>query len=108
MQAREAKVGVVLADSPKYPLLADLTSDFVYLRLQDARAEIETGYEPVELDGWAKLARSWERGGEPEQFPLVTSGGEKLPSRDVFVYFINGAKERAPAAAEALIRRLSE
>jgi len=107
-QARKANVGIVLADSPKYPLLADLTSDFVYLRLQDAQSEIETGYSPKALDKWAALARSWVRGDEPDEFPLVAPKGDKLQAREVFVYFINGAKERAPAAAEALIRRLSE
>ena len=107
-QARKTNVGIVLADSPKYPLLADLTSDFVYLRLQDAQAEIETGYPSTALDKWAALARSWARGDEPIEFPLVASKGCEIQARDVFVYFINGAKERAPAAAEALIRRLSE
>jgi uncharacterized protein YecE (DUF72 family) len=108
VQARKANIGIVLADTPKYPLLADLTSDFVYLRLQDAQAEIETGYPSSALDKWAALVRSWARGGEPENIPLVASKGVELQARDVFVYFINGAKERAPAAAEALIRRLSE
>ena len=107
-QAGKANVGIVLADSSKYPLLADLTTDFVYLRLQDAQAEIETGYSAKALDKWAALARSWERGDEPNEFPSVAPEGGKFASRDVFIYFINGAKERAPAAAEALIRRLSE
>jgi uncharacterized protein YecE (DUF72 family) len=107
-QARKANVGIVLADSAKYPLLADLTSDLVYLRLQDAQAEIETGYSARALDKWTALVRSWARGDEPEGLPLVAPKGRKLASRDVFVYFINGAKERAPAAAEAVIRRLSE
>jgi hypothetical protein len=39
-QACKANVAIVLADTPKYPLIAELTSDFVYLRLQDAKAEI--------------------------------------------------------------------
>jgi uncharacterized protein YecE (DUF72 family) len=103
LQARKANVAVVLADTPKYPLIADLTSDFVYLRLQDAKAEIETGYGSEDLQNWAMLARSWEKGEEPEQFPLLAPRGRPRQSRDVFVYFINGAKERAPAAAEAMI-----
>jgi uncharacterized protein YecE (DUF72 family) len=106
LQARKANIAIVLADTPKYPLLADVTSDFVYLRLQDAKAEIETGYVSAELDTWATLARTWEQGDEPTQFPIIAAKGEKRSSRDVFVYFINGAKERAPAAAEALIQRL--
>ncbi len=108
LQARKANIGVVLADNPKYPLIADITSDFVYLRLQDANAEIETGYGPEPLKMWAKLARAWESGGETEQFPLFAPCGKPRKSRDVFVYFINGAKERAPAAAEAMIDILSK
>ena len=108
LQSRNASVAVVLADTPKYPLIADLTSDFVYLRLQEANAEIETGYGVQELQNWAKLARSWEKGLEPELLPLHALQGSPLQSRDVFVYFINGAKERAPAAAEAMINILSK
>lgn len=108
LQVRKANIAVVLADTPKYPLLADLTSDFVYLRLQDANAEIETGYGPEALDMWAKLARSWGSGEEPEQFSLLAPRGEPRKSRDVFIYFINGAKERAPAGAEAMISIVSK
>lgn len=108
LQVRKANVAVVLADKPKYPLIADLTSDFVYLRLQDASAGIGTGYELANLQNWATLARSWEKGGEPEQFPLLAPRGKPRKPRDVFVYFINGAKERAPAAAETMIGILSK
>jgi uncharacterized protein YecE (DUF72 family) len=106
-QARKANVAVVLADTPKYPLIADLTSDLLYLRLQDAQAEIETGYPSKALENWGVLARSWEQGDEPDAFPLIASKGSNRKSRDVFIYFINGAKERAPAAAEAMIQILS-
>lgn len=108
LQVRKANIAVVLADTPKYPLIADLTADFVYLRLQDAKAEIETGYGAEALEKWAALARAWEKGEEPKQFPLFAPPGKPHKSRDVFVYFINGAKERAPAAAEAFIRILSK
>jgi uncharacterized protein YecE (DUF72 family) len=107
-KARNANVGIVLVESQKAPPIVDLTSDFLYFRLQNAQAEIETGYPSKALDKWAALAQLWARGEEPEEFPLVAPKGRKRTSRDVFVYFINGAKERAPAAAEALIRRLSE
>lgn len=107
-QARKAGVAVVLADSQKYPLIADLTADFVYARLQDAKADVETGYSAKAIKNWATLAKGWEGGEEPEQFPLATPKGKPLKSRDVFIYFINGAKERAPAAAEALIKLLKK
>jgi uncharacterized protein YecE (DUF72 family) len=106
-QARAADMAVVLADSPKYPLLADVTSDFVYLRLMDAQAEIETGYGAEALDKWAGLAKAWERGEEPNQFKRLAVAPAPKKPRDVFVYFIAGAKERNPAAAEAMIKRLS-
>jgi uncharacterized protein YecE (DUF72 family) len=105
-QVRKANIAVVLADSEKYPLVADLSADFVYARLQEAKAEVETGYDARALGTWTTLAKAWERGEEPDQFPLAAPKGKPLKSRDIFVYFINGAKERAPAAAEALIRRL--
>lgn len=107
-QVRKAGVAVVLADSQKYPLIADFGADFVYARLQDAKADVETGYNPKALKTWAALARAWEGGEETDQFPLAALKGKPLKSRDVFIYFINGAKERAPAAAEALIRLLKK
>jgi uncharacterized protein YecE (DUF72 family) len=105
-QARAADVAVVLADSQKYPLLADVTSDFVYLRLQDTQAEIETGYSADDLERWTKLAKVWERGEEPKEFPRLGEKPAPKKPRDVFVYFIAGAKERNPAAAEAMIKVL--
>jgi len=107
-QIRKANIAVVLADSEKYPLIADLSADFVYARLQNAKADVQTGYSTKALETWATLAKAWERGEEPEQFPLAATKGKPLKSRDIFIYFINGAKERAPAAAEALIKRLKK
>ena len=51
------------------------------------------GYTPKAIKSWADKAHEWEKG-----------AGKK--KRDVFVYMISGAKERAPAAAKALIERL--
>ena len=106
-QARAANVAVVVADSAKYPLLADVTSDFAYLRLQDTQAEIETGYNAQALQRWTKLAKAWEQGEEPNELPRIATESALNKPRDVFVYFIAGAKERNPAAAEAMIKLLS-
>lgn len=108
LQARKANVAMVIADKPKYPLIADLTSDFVYLRLQNAEAEIDTGYGVEDLQKWATLARQWETGRGTEQLPLNAPLSKPRKSYDVFFYFINGAKERAPVAAEAIIKILSK
>lgn len=106
---RARNVAVVVADSPDYPQIADVTADFVYARLQDAHADIETGYAAVALDDWAERARLWERGDAPEGLrTLAPSHAKPAPEkRDCFLYFINGAKVRAPAAAQALLARLN-
>ncbi len=103
--AREAGAAVVFADGEGRPVIADLTADFAYARLMDAREDIETGYDDAALDLWATVAKEWEAGRPPEGIDLLTPPAETGP-RDVFVFMINGAKVRAPAAAQALISRL--
>jgi uncharacterized protein YecE (DUF72 family) len=90
---REAGVAVILADSPKYPAFEDAAEagPSIYARLQNAQSEIEQGYPDAELDRWAGRVREWSEAG-----------------RDVFTFFINGAKERAPAAAMTLIGKLAD
>jgi uncharacterized protein YecE (DUF72 family) len=105
--ARKYAAAVVLTDSPNYPQLADLTTDFVYLRLMRAESARETGYAPEVLDAYAACAQAWAAGGQPQGVPLVEAGAEAQDvPRDVFVFVINGAKERAPKAATELLRRL--
>lgn len=104
--ARRAGVAIVFADGPKRPMLADLTTDFAYARLQDAREEVETGYDDEALDRWADLARAWETGRDPQDLPHAGPPAPPCAGRDVFVFMINGAKVRAPAAARALLGRL--
>jgi uncharacterized protein YecE (DUF72 family) len=106
--ARSHGLPTVFTDSPKYPSFADITGDFVYARLMRSESEIATGYGDAALDAWAKRARIWSEGGEPEDLPRVgPAEADRAKARDVFIYFINGAKERAPAAAMALLSRLS-
>jgi uncharacterized protein YecE (DUF72 family) len=112
--ARKAGVATVFADSDDYPSFADLTAGFVYARLMRTQPELDTGYPAAALDAWTERARTWARGGEPDDLPRVepaAPSAKKTPEkdhapRDVFLYFISGAKERAPAAAMALIERL--
>lgn len=104
--ARENGIAIVYADSAKYPAIADLSGDLVYARLQNAAAEEPAGYPPAELDLWAKRATDWGKGLSPKDLALVAKARPKSP-RAVFVYMINGAKERAPAAAMALIERVN-
>ena len=106
--ARKYRAAVVFTDSPKFPSFANLTTDFVYLRLMNARSEVATGYAPEVLAALAACAKTWADGGEPTGLPRI-AGDAQAPAcapRDVFVFMINGAKERAPAAATGLIERL--
>lgn len=104
--ARRYQVATVFTDSPKHPSFADATGDFVYARLMCSDASIATGYAPAALDAWAARACTWADGGDPEDLPRVLPAAAQTAPRDVFVYFINGAKERAPHAALALLQRL--
>lgn len=106
--ARRHQIATVFTDSPDYPSYADVTSDFVYARLMDARGDIDTGYGKPELKQWAARAASWRDGGQPGDLPYAGKAGDGAKARDVFVYFINGAKERAPAAAMALLAALAK
>lgn len=103
---REHSVAVVLVDSEKHPLIADVTTDFVYLRLQRTSEKVKTGYKPADLDTWAKRAQSWANGGAPDDLPRIAQPTRETRKREVFVYMIAGAKVRAPAAAMALLERV--
>lgn len=86
--ARRHKVAIIHADHADFPAIDEPTADFAYARLMRSESAVESGYKPAALDKWAKQAKGWAKRG------------------DAFVYFIAGAKERAPAAARALIERL--
>jgi len=103
---RDFSVAVVLAEHDTYPLIADVSADFVYCRLQKGDETLKQGYPPKALDQWAKRAETWAKGGEPKDLPRIDKKSAATKSRDVFVYFIREAKVRAPAAAMALIERL--
>jgi uncharacterized protein YecE (DUF72 family) len=105
--ARAAGVALVYADSADYPAIADVTGDFVYARLENAVEAEPAGYTPAALDGWAETARGWAQGRQPEGLPYASDETPAERPRETFVFFINGAKVRAPHGAMALIERLS-
>jgi uncharacterized protein YecE (DUF72 family) len=86
---RRRNIAVALVDDAKYPGFTELTADFAYLRLRRCTENEPTGYPPATLDDWSARLKAWSAEG-----------------RDAFLYFINGAKIRAPIAAQALIGRL--
>ncbi len=103
--ARKYGTAIVFADSDKYPAIADVTADFTYARLQRTQAKVETGYTIRDIESWAAAARDWSAGKAPAG--LATIGKPAKPAKtDAFVYIIAGAKERNPAAAQALLKAL--
>jgi uncharacterized protein YecE (DUF72 family) len=87
--ARRHNVAIIFADDDDFPAIDEPTADFTYARLMRTKEDIDTGYKAADLDRWAERARAWAARG------------------DAFIYFISGAKVRAPAAAQALIGRLT-
>ncbi|MEO5972685.1 MAG: DUF72 domain-containing protein [Sphingomicrobium sp.] len=88
--AREHDVAVVFGDDDDFPCIDADTASFAYARLQRMREAIPAGYDDAALDMFAERARRWQEAG-----------------RDSYLFMINGAKLRAPAAALALSRRLA-
>jgi uncharacterized protein YecE (DUF72 family) len=104
-QARRHGVAIVLAGDSKYPLIADVTADFIYARIMGTSEKHALGYSPKMLAQWAARAKRWAQGEAPDDLRLLTKAAGGAP-RDVFLYVISGFKERDPAAAMALIERL--
>jgi len=105
--ARAARIAIVVAEHETYPQIADLSADFVYARLQCAREEEPAGYGAEALDRWAGVARAWAAGENPSGLNYVSDAPAQVRPRDVFAFFISGAKVRNPLAAESLIGRLA-
>ena len=86
---RARNIAIVLEDSDEYPRIEADTADFAYARLQRMSEDVPTGYDERSLDAFAERAREWQKRG------------------DAYIFMINGAKVRAPAAALALQQRLA-
>jgi uncharacterized protein YecE (DUF72 family) len=87
---RKHRIGLVVADTAgRWPMMLDVTADFVYVRLHGDKVIYTSGYTSRALDQWAKRIRRWDRFGA-----------------DVYVYFDNDVKVCAPYDAQALMRKL--
>jgi uncharacterized protein YecE (DUF72 family) len=104
---RKFNTPVVYAEHETYTEIADITGDFVYARLQKGDERLKTGYPPKALDAWAERAKAWASGGGPKDLPTIDRDAPRKVPRDTFIYFIHEAKVRAPAAAMALIERVT-
>ncbi|HTF64101.1 MAG TPA: DUF72 domain-containing protein [Edaphobacter sp.] len=104
---RRHSVGSVVADTVEWPLLMDVTTDFVYCRLHGSEQLYASGYDDVTLDLWADRVAAWARGDDaPSGRFACEERCRKIRARDVYLYFDNDMKVRAPFDAQNLRERV--
>jgi len=105
---RRHGVALVVADTAgKWPFMEDVTADLIYARLHGDAELYVSGYTDSALDEWARKIRIWRKGGNPRGARLTAPArGPNAAGRDVFVYFDNDVKTRAPYDAMTLADKL--
>jgi uncharacterized protein YecE (DUF72 family) len=105
---RRYGIALVVADTAgRWPYLEDVTADFMYLRLHGAEELYASGYTEPALERWAARIRAWASGREPaDAVRAVTSKPTVSSARDVYCYFDNDVKVRAPFDARRLMDNL--
>ena len=84
-------------------MIADVTSDFVYARLQQGSDDVPTCYPPDDIDLWAERLKAYAAGSVPSELELIAPDRSvKKQPRDVFAFFITGGKVNAPKGAMTL------
>ncbi len=105
---RRYNVALVCADTVEWPLLMDLTADFVYCRLHGSTQLYASGYDAPDIARWAARIVAWAAGDEPADAQRVMPPTSPWrDGRDVYLYFDNDVKLRAPADAAALTAALA-
>ena len=106
---RKHNVALVIAESARrWPMLQDITADFLYLRLHGDKKLYRSGYSDMALVRWAERIRAWSRGDEPSD-ALKADPHAKAARRPCAVYcFFDNTDEklRAPADAMTLMKKL--
>lgn len=105
---RQYRIALVVADTAgKWPLLEDLTADFVYLRLHGDEELYASGYSDAALDRWAHRIRTWSDGHQVDDARLASpKPAPRRATRDIYAYFDNDVKVHAPYDAATLMRKL--
>ena len=105
---RQHDVALVVADTAgRWPYAEDVTADFVYVRLHGDKKLYVSGYGPAALDGWRKRIMAWSEGGEIDEARCIGAAAPvRRSGRDVYCYFDNDVKVRAPRDAHALTKRI--
>lgn len=107
-QLRRHDIALVVADTAgRWPLLEDLTADFVYMRLHGDKALYASGYDAAALDAWARRIDAWRHGRQVRDARKVSGrAAPRCAQREVFCYFDNDVKVHAPYDAANLASRL--
>jgi len=103
---RRHDIALVCADTVDWPLLMDLTADFVYCRLHGSTELYQSRYSEAELDRWAARLEAWATGAVMTDGNFIVPPGNDARPRDVFVFFDNTDKLQAPDNARGLMQRL--
>jgi uncharacterized protein YecE (DUF72 family) len=75
----------------------------MYLRLHGDKQLYASGYTDAALERWADRIRAWTAGAEPRDARRAGSAARKIRSRDLYCYFDNDVKVRAPFDADRLM-----
>ncbi len=104
----EHNVALVVADTAgKWPYREDVTADFLYLRLHGDKELYASGYTDEALIRWAARIRAWRAGFQPEDAHLISTRFKPQQCvRDIYCYFDNDIKVKAPFDAKALMTKL--
>lgn len=95
--ARKYNIAIVVGDTAgRWPMIEDLTADFVYIRLHGDETIYPEGYTDEALSAWAQRIATWSRGEQPTDARLVSTEPPVLKPRDVFAYCDNDTKTSAP------------
>ncbi len=105
---RRHGIAWVVADTAgKWPYREDVTADFVYIRLHGETELYASGYDDAGLERWAARIRAWSTGDEPaDAHRIVDRDAPRAAGRDVYCYFDNDYKVRAPFDAQTLMHKL--
>jgi len=105
---RKHRIALVVADTAgRWPLVEELTADFMYLRLHGDKELYSSGYDDSALDDWARRIRAWAGGKQPEGARRLSEQEDSSSAeRDIYCYFDNDIKVRAPYDARQLLEKL--
>jgi uncharacterized protein YecE (DUF72 family) len=114
---REFKIALVFADTAgKWSYAEDITSDFIYIRFHGDKELYTSGYDEAALEHWYQRIKTWSNGKQPGDSPLIAQNAQKIntsrdtasvKTRNVYCYFDNDVKVRAPYDARRLLEKFN-